>query len=92
MPLSVAQEMELAAAFNVALPVPRLSQAEQKSVLQQLGAFSGPEVGGFGQGMGTEEGRQCKCLGCRGSPRRAHRTDSAHQPHRRLIAPGARHL
>ncbi|KAL4457630.1 hypothetical protein ABPG75_012495 [Micractinium tetrahymenae] len=40
----VMQEMELAAAFNVALPVPRLNQAEQKSVLQQLGAFSGPEV------------------------------------------------
>ena len=36
--------MELAAAFNVALHVPRLAQAEQRSVLQQLGAFSGPDV------------------------------------------------
>lgn len=40
------QEMELAAAFNVALHVPRLSQPEQKSVLQQLGAFSGTDVSG----------------------------------------------
>lgn len=40
----VMQEMELAAAFNVALHVPRLNAAEQKSVLQQLGAFSGPDV------------------------------------------------
>ena len=40
----VPQEMELAAAFNVALHVPRLAQAEQRSVLQQLGAFSGPDV------------------------------------------------
>lgn len=38
------QEMEMAAAFNVALPVPRLNQAEQRSVLQQLGAFSGQHV------------------------------------------------
>jgi hypothetical protein len=36
--------MELAAVFNVALHVPRLSQPEQKSVLQQLGAFAGPDV------------------------------------------------
>lgn len=36
--------MELAAAFNVALHVPLLNQVEQKSVLGQLGAFSGPEV------------------------------------------------
>ncbi|EFN58861.1 hypothetical protein CHLNCDRAFT_29882 [Chlorella variabilis] len=40
----VMQEMELAAAFNVALHVPRLSQPEQKSVLQQLGAFSGTDL------------------------------------------------
>lgn len=38
------QEMELAAAFNVALHVPLLNQVEQKSVLSQLRAFSGPEV------------------------------------------------
>ena len=44
-PLSLPpQEMELAAAFNVALHVPLLNQVEQKSVLSQLGAFSGPEV------------------------------------------------
>lgn len=36
--------MELAAAFNVALHVPLLNQVEQKSVLSQLRAFSGPEV------------------------------------------------
>lgn len=42
----------MAAAFNVALHVPRLTQAEQKSVLQQLGAFSGPDVSGWGDAVG----------------------------------------
>lgn len=37
-------DMELAAAFNVALRVPPLAQAEQRSVLQQLGAFAGTDV------------------------------------------------
>lgn len=43
-PAPCPQEMELAAAFNVALHVPLLNQVEQKSVLAQLHAFSGPEV------------------------------------------------
>ncbi|KAL4857940.1 Vesicle-fusing ATPase [Chlorella vulgaris] len=40
----VMQDMELASAFNVALHVPRLTQPEQRSVLQQLGAFAGPDL------------------------------------------------
>ena len=48
---SVMQEMELAAAFNVALHVPALTQPEQRSVLQQLGAFEGDDVSG-GRGSG----------------------------------------
>ena len=46
---SVMQEMELAAAFNVALHVPALTQPEQRSVLQQLGAFEGNDGSGEGR-------------------------------------------
>lgn len=51
------QEMELAAAFNVALHVPCLSQPEQRSVLEQLGAFSGPDVSCAVMHGRLEEGR-----------------------------------
>ena len=40
----VMQEMDMAAAFNVALNVPRLRREEIRGVLQHLGAFQGPEV------------------------------------------------
>jgi len=40
----VMQEMDVAATFNVALHVPCLTKEEMKSVLGQLGAFSGQDV------------------------------------------------
>lgn len=58
-------DMELAAAFNVALHVPPLSQAEQRSVLQQLGAFGGPDVSAGRAGCWVEGVLRCRRRGPR---------------------------